>query len=142
TLLLDGDLPGGFVRLRRAAIDLLNDLKAYSNGRFTFRIIDPMEGDAAQQQENTETLAALGVTPTNLNVRTANGFMQRLIFPAALVSGSEDDIPVNLLQNRAGARPEEVLNNSIQNLEYAFVTAIRKAVSGTRPLIGITEGHG
>src|SRR5690606_29142271 len=35
-----------------------------------------------------------------------------------------------------------VLNNSIQNLEYAVVSSLRKIVSGERPLIGFTEGHG
>ena len=142
TLLLDGDLPAGFMRLRRATTDLLNDLKAYSAGKLTFHIVDPVDGDAQQRQENTEALASRGIIPTNLNVRTNSGFTQQLIFPAALIAYGDDEIPVNLLQQRAGAPHEEVLNNSVQNLEYAFVSAIRKIVSGGQPLIGFTEGHG
>jgi ABC-2 type transport system permease protein len=34
-----------------------------------------------------------------------------------------------------------VLNNSIQNLEYAFASAIKKATGNGKPRIGFTDGH-
>ncbi|MGK6353022.1 gliding motility-associated ABC transporter substrate-binding protein GldG [Parapedobacter sp. DT-150] len=142
TVLLDGKLPAGFTRLKRATTDLLSDLKAYSAGKLTFRVINPMDGDPSQQQETTEALAERGVHPTNLNVRTETGLTQQLVFPAALVTFGEEEIPVTLLQNRMGASPEDVLNNSVQNLEYALISALRKVTSGGRPLVGFTEGHG
>lgn len=141
-VLLDGELPAGFARLKRATTDLLNDLKAHSSGRLTFSFVNPLDGNAERQQENIEVLADRGVTPTNLNVRTATGLMQQLVFPAALLYHGEDELAVNLLQDRAGSPHEVVLNNSVQNLEYAFLSALRKVASGGRPLIGFTEGHG
>ena len=45
------------------------------------------------------------------------------------------------MQTRVGLSPEEVLNNSIQNLEYTFSSAIKKVTSGGKPRIGFTEGH-
>ncbi|WP_353127412.1 gliding motility-associated ABC transporter substrate-binding protein GldG [Parapedobacter pyrenivorans] len=142
TVLLDGQLPAGFERLKKATNDLLNDLNAYSNGRLTISFINPLAGDAAQQQANAEALAELGITPTNLNIRTETGLNQQLVFPAALIRYGDGEIPVNLLQNSMGVSHELALNNSIQNLEYAFVSALRKITSGGRPLIGFTEGHG
>lgn len=142
TLLLDGQLPSGFERLKRSALDLMNDLASYSAGMITFEVVNPLDGNAQQQQANTEALADRGITPTNLNVRTETGFSQQLIFPAALITYGDQEIPVNLLLSRAGASHETVLNNSIQNLEYAILSALRKIVSGGRPLIGFTEGHG
>lgn len=142
TILLDGSLPSGFERLKRASIDLLSDLSAYSADKITFEVINPLDGNTQQQQANTEALADRGITPTNLSVRTETGFSQQLIFPAALITYGDHEIPVQLLLSRAGASHETVLNNSIQNLEYAFVSALRKVVSGGRPLIGFTEGHG
>ncbi|SEK57338.1 gliding motility-associated ABC transporter substrate-binding protein GldG [Parapedobacter koreensis] len=142
TVFLDGKLPASFVRLQTATADLLRDLTAYSAGKLTFRFINPMDGNMEQQQKNMEALADRGITPTNLNVRTETGFSQQLIFPAALITYGENEISVPLLQSRAGASPEEVLNNSVQNLEYAFVSALRKVTSGGKPLIGFTEGHG
>ncbi len=142
TVLLDGDLPAGFERLKRATADMLRDLKGYSSRRLSFTVVNPLDGSAQQQRENTEVLAEHGVMPTNLNVRTAVGLSQRLVYPAALVTCGDTDIPVNLLQSRMNQSHETALNNSIQNLEYSLVSAIRKAADGGRPLIGFTEGHG
>ncbi|MEC3880200.1 gliding motility-associated ABC transporter substrate-binding protein GldG [Parapedobacter sp. 10938] len=142
TVLLDGDLPAGFERLKRAAIDMLHDMKRYAPGMLSFSVVDPLTGNTQQQRENTDALAQHGVMPTNLNVRTDAGFSQQLVYPAALVTVDDTDIPVSLLQNRMNQSHEAALNNSIQNLEYALVSAIRKAAGGGRPLIGFTEGHG
>src|SRR5690606_13575689 len=95
----------------------------------------------AEQQQAYQELLSLGIEPTNLSVKTEEGLSQKIIFPAALVTYGGRQIPVRLLQNRMGASPEEVLNNSIQNLEYAFASAIKKAASGGKPRVGFTEGH-
>ncbi len=142
TVLLDGDLPAGFERLKRATIDMLRDMKGYSSGMLSFSVINPLDGTAQQQRDNTEALAQHGIMPTNLNIRTEAGLSQQLVYPAALVTSGDTDIPVSLLQNRMSQSHEAALNNAIQNLEYAFVSAIRNAASGGRPLVGFTEGHG
>ncbi len=142
TVFLTGDLPSGFNRLRRATTDLLSDLNSYSGGRLRYSFVDPLSGNEQQRMENMEILAEYGIRPTNLNVRTATGMTQQLIFPGALVSTDDGDIPVNLLQNRLGASHEQVLNNSIENLEYTFISALRRLTAGGRPLIGFTDGNG
>ena len=142
TVLLDGTLPSGFERLKQATADLLADLKAYSHGKLTYTFVDPLTNDQTRQQEQIAALSALGISPTNLTVRTDEGLTQKLIFPGALVSCGDEQLAVNLLQSRSGTSHEEVLNNSVQNLEYAFVSALRKITSGGKPLIGFTEGHG
>ncbi|MFC0516326.1 gliding motility-associated ABC transporter substrate-binding protein GldG [Mucilaginibacter angelicae] len=140
---LQGDnLPGGFKRLQNATRDMLSDLQAYSRGKIRFEFRDPLKGlSNDQQNEVIQNMAAEGVEPTNLSVKTDNGVTQKLIFPSALVSANGKDIPVKLLLSRIGLSPDEVLNNSIQNLEYAFTSAIKKADDGGRPQIGFTEGH-
>src|SRR3546814_364016 len=70
TVLLDGDLPAGFERLKRATMDMLKDMKGYSSGRLSFSVVDPLDGNVQQQRENTEVLAGHGIMPTNLNVRS------------------------------------------------------------------------
>src|SRR5690606_13406762 len=143
SIFLDGDdLPIGFKRLRKAALDMANDLKSYSVGKVKVNIIDPLEGNQKQQSEFTQALIDRGLYPTNLSVKTNTGFSQKFIFPAAIVSNDEQEINVSLLQNRTGQTPEQVLNNSIQNLEYAFASAITKINNSTVPYIGFTEGHG
>lgn len=141
TVYLEGDFPAGFKRLRNSTRDLLTDLQAYSNNHLQFEFVNPSAGSSNPEAAYQE-LIARGIEPTNLSVKTEEGMSQKTIFPAALIMYRGQQMPVSLLQNRAGATPEEVLNNSIQNLEYAFAGAIKKLSSGGKPRIGFTEGHG
>jgi ABC-2 type transport system permease protein len=143
TVYLEGDFPSGFKRLRSATKDLLIDYKAYAGSNLTYEFIDPVTGENQQQQQNTlDQLSQKGIEPTNLSVKTESGLTQKMIFPAAIVYYKGKEIPVKLLQTRTGLSPEEVLNNSIQNLEYAFSSAIKKVSSGGKPRVGFTEGNG
>jgi ABC-2 type transport system permease protein len=143
TVYLEGDFPSGFKRLRSATKDLLIDYKAYAGSNLTYEFIDPVTGENQQQQQETlDQLSQKGIEPTNLSLKTESGLTQKMIFPAAIVSYKGKEIPVKLLQTRTGLSPEEVLNNSIQNLEYAFSSAIKKVSSGGKPRVGFTEGNG
>lgn len=142
TIFLDGSLPSGFKRLRQAAIDMAHDLKSYSKGKLKINVINPNEGGQEEQKEYTEALIARGLYPTNLSVKTESGFTQKLIFPSAIISRGDHEIHVSLLQNKTGQTPEQILNNSIQNLEYAFTSAISKSNINKVPYIAFTEGHG
>lgn len=139
---LDGDLPAGFQRLKRAVSDLLYDMGAYAGGNLTFSYLDPMRGDEAQQSENIQILLERNIQPTNLNVRSQGKTSQQLIFPAASIVAGEGEMTVNLLQSRGGTTPEQSLNASIENLEYTFVSALRKLMADGQPLVGFTEGNG
>lgn len=143
TIYLEGDnFPAGFKRLRSSTFDVLSDFEAYSNDKLDFDFVNPMAGDEQVRQENYQKLLEKGIEPTNLNVTTESGNSQKIIFPAALITYKGIQIPVKLLQTQSGVDPQEVLNNSIQNLEYAFASTIKRATTGGRQRIGFTEGHG
>lgn len=142
TVYLDGELPGGFRRLRNATNDLLVDFKAYSHSDFHVDWVNPLSGDTQTQEKTFSELLEKGIEPTQLSVKSDNGLTQKNIFPQALISYQGKQMVVRLLQTRSGASAEEVLNNSIQNLEYAFISAFKKLSSGGKPRIGFTEGHG
>ncbi len=143
TVFLDGEFPAGFKRLQSATKDILYDFKAYSAADIAIDFIDPTYGRNEQEQQSFfEELYQRGLEPTNLSVKTESGLSQKIIFPAAMVSYDGNEIPVKLLQSRMGLGPDEVLNNSIQNLEYAFISAIKKAILGGKPRVAFTEGHG
>jgi ABC-2 type transport system permease protein len=79
--------------------------------------------------------------PTNLSVKTESGISQKVIFPWAAVSSNGKVVLVKLLNAQTSLSPDEQLNNAIQNLEYAFTSAIKKATGGGMPAIGFTTGH-
>ena len=132
-------------RLQRATHDMLADLQAYSHEKLQFTFIDPLAYIKAlpdsDQKAEYDSLQAKGVTAEPRSIKTDNGVTQMLIFPEALIEFKGKYIAVNLLQSRIGLSDEDVYNNSIQNLEYAFSSAIKKVTSGGKPLIGFTEGH-
>ena len=142
TIFLDGNLPSGFKRLQQAAIDLAHDIKSYANGHIKVNVINPQAGTQQEQNEIMNALIERGIQPTNLSVRKNGVLTQNMIFPAAIVNLGEKEININLLQNRLGLSSEDVLNNSIQNLEFGFISAIKKVLQDSKPYIGFTEGHG
>lgn len=144
TVFLDGDLPAAFKRLRNATRDLLVDYKAQSGSSFKVVFVDPLAGlNAGDQDTVISELYQLGIEPTTLNIKNDAGFAQKTIFPMAIVEGGGKQLPVKLLQNLdVMGNYEENINNSIQNLEYLFTSAIQKVLSGQHPRIGITEGNG
>jgi ABC-2 type transport system permease protein len=144
TVYLQGDLTGGIKRLQRATGDMLADLQAYSHGKLQFEFVDPLKSQSAEQQNQTVAdLQSRGIEPTSLSVKTDDGVTQKTIFPMAMVTANGKNIPVKLLnqQSQLGLSADEVLNNSIQNLEYAFTSAIKKVSRGGKPQIGFTTGH-
>ena len=144
TVFLNGDLPSAFKRLQHATSDLLNDYKANSSVKIKVVFTDPTAGLSQEEQDTVvQHLYQIGIEPTSLNVKNEAGFTQKNIFPMAIVQSGDKQIPVKLLQtlNAAGGY-EENINNSIQNLEYVFSSAIKKVTTGENPRIGFTEGNG
>jgi ABC-2 type transport system permease protein len=146
TVYLQGSsLPGGMKRLQNATRDMVSDMQAYSNGKLQFEFIDLLAKiqklPADAQKQTYEDFEAKGVVGQNISFKTDDGVSKKLIFPEAVVKAGDKEVVINLIQTRIGLSDDEQLNNSIQNLEYAFASAIKKAVSGGKPQIGFTEGH-
>ena len=140
---LEGDFSPGFSRLRSATYELLDEMKRYSKGNLEFVFIDP-SADPDEKQRNSlyAQLYQKGIQPTTLEERTQEGVKRTYIFPGALVSFANVEESVLLLKSQLGAPPEQMLHNSIQNLEFEFSNAIRKVTNPARPSIGFLEGHG
>lgn len=143
TVLLDGELPAGFSRLKNATADLLSDLKSYSAQPVSITFANPMDLDEQEREAWLKELMNGGVHPTQLSMRQRDGSLsQKLIFPVAILSNGQEELLVNLLQNNLGEFSEQVLNRSIENLEYSFISALRKMGKEEQAIIGFTEGHG
>lgn len=129
TLLLDGELNSGFVRLKKATEEMVDELSIYA-------------GNGLNILPATEELTKQ-FTPTVIHERTHKGqTAQTTVYPYAVVSYKGRSAAVQLLKNQRGLSGEENLNHSIENLEYAFVDAIRSLTQTKVEKIAFLEGHG
>ncbi len=139
---LDGEFPAGFKRLRRETKEMLDQFRAYSD-YIQYDFINPSaSSDPKERNDVYERLMERGLNPTDLQVKTNDGSSQQIIFPGAIVSYRNNEIPMELLLSQMGIPPEEVLNNSIQNLEFNIANTIRKLSTANRPKVAFIEGHG
>ncbi len=139
---LEGDFPAGFKRLRMETKEMLDEFRAY-NDNIQYTFINPSAGDDKKKIQNTyEQLINKGIQPTNIKVKTAEGSSQQLIFPGAIASYRQKEVPVQLFTNQIGTQSDQVLNNSVQNLEYNLINAIRKLLVKTKPRLAFIRGHG
>lgn len=139
---LEGDFPAGFKRLRRETKELLDEFRAY-NKNIEYEFINPSSSENVQERNNTyQLLMEQGLNPTNLQVKTKGGLDQQVIFPGALVSYRNNEMPVELLDTRINISPEAALNNSIQNLEFKFASIISRLIKSVKQRVAFIEGHG
>lgn len=139
---LEGEFPAGFKKLRKETKEMLDEFRAYS--KFVdYDFINPSESnDAAERNETYKILYQSGLNPTELSIQTKDGAQQIVIWPCALISYKDKELPLDLLETQVGKSSQDALNNSAQNLEYKFISAIKDLSQRKRPNIAFIEGHG
>ncbi len=140
---LEGDFPAGFKRLQQSVRETLDQFRAYAGTNIQYRFIDPSAvASGGAQAAYYQDLGERGIQPTNLFATENGKKTEKIIFPGAMVSVGAQETPVMLLKGNKSASPDEVLNQSIEGVEYELASAIRKMVKSDRKRIGILYGHG
>lgn len=140
---LEGELPSGFKRLQKSIRELLEQFAYYADDNVQFTFVDPdLAKTDRSKNEYYRYLGEKGIQPTNLSYEGEGGKTEKLIFPGAIVSYFGEEQGVMLLKGNRGATPDETLNQSIENLEYELISAIKKLASDDRKRIGLVKGHG
>ncbi|WP_439487661.1 gliding motility-associated ABC transporter substrate-binding protein GldG [Algoriphagus sp.] len=141
-LLVGNNLPGGMRRLQKSIEETIRTFNAYSPEKITFSYFDPMSIEAGEQEEFILSLTQYGINPTNLSVNQLTGLQTQLIFPGILVSNEEYETGALILKGERGMSPDQILNQSIENLEFELSNAIRKLISPESSAIAMLIGHG
>lgn len=135
-----GSFPPEFRRLQNETRQLLEEFEAY-NPNIRFDFTDPLaEGDDANAiaQEFYE----LGMIPARVSVMENGKASETLIFPWAIANFNNKTVKIPLLKNKLGATDEERVNNSVQQLEYAFADGLGQLVRSRKKKIAIMRGNG
>ncbi len=140
---LEGEFPAGFKRLGKSVKEILDEYRVYSNNNIQYEFIDPFAGaDAKKHSDIIQELGAKGLQPTNVQVNKEDEFAQKIIVPGALVYFHGKELSINFLKNQFGQNPEEVINSSIELLEYEISNLLRKALLNKSKKIAIIDDHG
>jgi gliding-associated putative ABC transporter substrate-binding component GldG len=140
-LLTGENLPGGMRRLQKSIEETVRTFNAYSSEKVTVAYFDPLTVVDSLQEDFIYTLADYGINPTNLYVNQNSGQKAQLIFPGILVSDEEYEVGALVLKGERGMSPDQILNTSIENLEFELSNAIRKLVNPEKGALAMLIGH-
>lgn len=130
---LEGDFPAEFKRLQNETRQHLEELYAVNDG-IKYKFIDPLD--------TAEELVKQGLQPSRLSVQEDGKLSEAVIFPWATVTYKDKTENINLLVDVSVDNQEEQLQNSIENLEFAFTEAIHKVSSEKNQTVAILKGNG
>lgn len=140
---LSGELPADLEKLSQATRDLLDEMRVFSPGKLEYTFIDPSASeDPKTRNEVYDQLQTLGLTYSSIRLREKGAFTERIVFPGALVSFRDKTIPVQLLKTQLRTPDADIVNRSINNLEYEFASAFRQVVATRKQKVAFLDGHG
>lgn len=151
-IFLGGDLPAEVVRLRSALEDKLKEFKRYAGKRIEYVIVDPYQGTEEEQNQLFEDLynRGKGIIPTGITYTKDGKSSAIQVWAGALIEYGGST--VNHVQFIPGTPQgqfynlddtfNELVQNSINNLEYILVSTIRRATTRQKERIAFLHGHG
>lgn len=144
TCYLGGALPLEFARLRNGVEDILREYQYASHYRVAFRFQDPnAEPDAHAREALRGKLIERGVRPLTVQVQSAQGSAEEsLIFPALTLGYAGRAVTLNILSPNASLTSEDMIDLSLQTLEYGLTASIDRLLAEKFPRVAILQGHG
>lgn len=139
---LEGEFPADFKRLQNETKEMLNQFRAY-NKNIQYEFVNPNNFDDQEERKVFyQKLAQKGIQPTQIQVSTGNGVTTQVLIPAADVMYKGNETSIQLLQSQKYVDQAQLLNNSIQSLEYVLSSPIRALARGQKPTVAFMRGHG
>jgi ABC-2 type transport system permease protein len=140
---LEGDLNASFKRLRNATRETLDVFDGYSSKGVQYKFTNPTSAQSAKaQNEFVQELVAKGIQMLPVIENSDGERSEKIVFPGAIVSYQGMETAVMLFKHSQGRNYQEVVNQSIEGLEYELAAAIERLSVSDRKRIGFLNGHG
>ncbi|WP_136465395.1 gliding motility-associated ABC transporter substrate-binding protein GldG [Flagellimonas onchidii] len=139
-ILLDGNIPPEFNKLKVETIQLLESFAA-KNRNIKYNLVNPL-ADESQSQQTIASLQQIGLKSAEVTIEENGKVSQELVFPWAMVNYKNKTVKVSLLKNKLGYTMEDRINNSVQQLEYAFADAFTKLGITDKKRVAVIKGNG
>jgi gliding-associated putative ABC transporter substrate-binding component GldG len=140
---LAGELNPGFKRFQKSILETLEEFKIYSHNKVQFTVTDP--ATAASEKARNEFQAGLaqkGVSGMRVIDTNDGERVEKIVFPGAVISYGGFENGVMLFKSKLATTSQEVLNQSIEGVEFELANAIHKIINVNRKKIGLVMGHG
>lgn len=140
---LEGDLNPGFRRFQKSIRETLEEFRIHSGSKVVYTFTNPATatGQKARNEFMTE-LASKGIQALPV-IETRDGERsEKIVFPGALISYQGFETGVMLFKGNRSLGSQEVLNESVEGVEFELANAIYKLSNAERKQIGLVKGHG
>jgi ABC-2 type transport system permease protein len=142
---LDGEMSSDYKRLHDETREMLNLFRSY-NENITFEFVDPNDEKEFSNEERQvvyQKMMQKGVYPVQEQLKEGNSVHTLTLLPGAELSYKGRSTAISLVQNQQYISEQgDIINNSIQNLEYALIRAIRNLSRVQKPTVAFLQGHG
>lgn len=140
---LSGDLPADLRQLAQSFRELLDELRIRQPELLQYEFVDPNASpDEKTRREMYADLQKKGLQYTSVRIKDKGAYGERIVFPGAIITYKDKSLPVQLLKTQLRQPDAEMVNRSINNLEYELASAIRQVTARRKPRIAFLEGHG
>ncbi len=140
---LSGNLPADLQQLSTSVRDLLDEMRVRNPELLQYQFIDPSASqDEATRNKVYETLQKEGLQYSSIHTQNKGAQNELIVWPGAIITYRGTSQPVQLLKSQLRATDAEMVNRSVNNLEYEMTSAIRQATSTKRPKVAFLEGQG
>ncbi|MBX7093427.1 MAG: gliding motility-associated ABC transporter substrate-binding protein GldG [Flavobacteriales bacterium] len=145
---LTGELPSDLKRIEREIREKLDEMKAYAGDKIQYEFFDPysIEDEKDQLAFMDQLDYERNISYSELEIEEKGKLSYKILFPGATVSyGTQPPISFNFFSKPFVKKDENIRNLvdfTVNNIEYQLMDAIRKVTRVTKPRIAILEGHG
>ena len=140
---LAGELNAGFTRFQKSMEETLTEFRIASGNRIQYAFTDPQSAMSQKAQgEFIGELVSKGITPMNVIDNRGGQRSERLVFPGVIIHYGGFEKGVMLLKGNRGGNSDQVINQSIEGLEYELANTIYQLVNSDRKRIGLLNGNG
>lgn len=141
---LEGDdLPTEYRRFRNDIKNMLDQFRAYSR-YVEYEFVNPNAFESDEEKKQFyQMIVRKGLTPIPVSTSEEGVQKQQLVYPAMEVTYKGRETAMQLQASGVTNRStDEVVNTSIENLEYNFVSALHRLTRPVKSNIAFLRGHG
>ncbi len=139
---LHGEFPANFKRLENSIREKLEEFEDYSDGKVQFEFIDPYANpDKKRISDQEKALDEKGIKFTRLSFKEKGTQQFKLIWPGCIIEYRGKETPVQFFKSESPTFTDEMINSSVNNLEYELASRLRLAIRQEKPAVAVLEGH-